>query len=409
MQFTRLLRNESVTVAEMATCAGERTAPAAAGREVLAIQDSSELVFGGKKARARGFGPIGRGGATGGLLLHAMLAVDALTGGVLGAVDLQVRNRAGRRPKHRRARLTAQKESQRWLDGMTRAATVLAAAQRITVIADSESDIYEEYARRPANVHLITRVAQDRRLADSMGTSLLALADGLPEQARHTVTIPAAPGRPQRQAVLALRFAPVRIRKPKHGAGPDLPACVEMELVDIREVDAPAGVTAIHWRLLTTHRVDTPQAARMILDFYRRRWIIEDYFRTLKTAGFDIENCEIADPDAMTRFVGAAACAAVRVLQLVRARDGASAQAIPDAFEPGDQPILEAINATLEGKTQRQKNPHPRGSLAYAAWVIARLGAWDGYYGKPGPKVMRIGLQQFHAIRYGHQLRAHNV
>lgn len=111
----------------------------------------------------------------------------------------------------------------------------------------------------------------------------------------------------------------------------------------------------------------------------------------------------------MTRFVGAAACAAVRVLQLVRARDGASAQAIPDAFEPGDQPILEAINATLEGKTQRQKNPHPRGSLAYAAWVIARLGAWDGYYGKPGPKVMRIGLQQFHAIRYGHQLRAHNV
>lgn len=268
MQFTRLLRNESVTIAEMATCAGERTAPAAAGREVLAIQDSSELVFGGKKARARGFGPIGRGGATGGLLLHAMLAVDALTGGVLGAVDLQVRNRAGRRPKHRRARLTAQKESQRWLDGMTRAATVLAAAQRITVIADSESDIYEEYARRPANVHLITRVAQDRRLADSMGTSLLALADGLPEQARHTVTIPAAPGRPQRQAVLALRFAPVRIRKPKHGAGPDLPACVEMELVDIREVDAPAGVTAIHWRLLTTHRVDTPQAARMILDFY---------------------------------------------------------------------------------------------------------------------------------------------
>jgi hypothetical protein len=35
----------------------------------------------------------------------------------------------------------------------------------------------------------------------------------------------------------------------------------------------------------------------MVLDFYRRRWIIEDYFRTLKTAGFDIEAAEIEDPN----------------------------------------------------------------------------------------------------------------
>ena len=50
-----------------------------------------------------------------------------------------------------------------------------------------------------------------------------------------------------------------------------------------------------------------------------------------------------------------------------------------------DQPLLEAFCATLEGKTERQKNPHPKGSLAYAAWVAARLGGWTGYYGKPGP------------------------
>ncbi|MGL4962523.1 MAG: hypothetical protein ACRC67_14925, partial [Inquilinus sp.] len=46
--------------------------------------------------------------------------------------------------------------------------------------------------------------------------------------------------------------------------------------------------------------------------------------------------------------------------------------------------LLEACCAQLEGKTQRQKNPHPKGSLAYAAWVCARLGGWTGYYGKPG-------------------------
>ena len=64
IQFSRFLHNEAVTVAEMAATAAARTAGLVAGRDILAIQDSSELVFGGKEARARGFGPIGRGGGT---------------------------------------------------------------------------------------------------------------------------------------------------------------------------------------------------------------------------------------------------------------------------------------------------------------------------------------------------------
>jgi hypothetical protein len=111
----------------------------------------------------------------------------------------------------------------------------------------------------------------------------------------------------------------------------------------------------------------------------------------------------------MMRFVGAAACAAVKVLQLVRARDGDTDQTIADAFDAADQPLIEALSRKLEGKTVRQKNPHPKGTLAFAAWVIARLGSWDGYYGKPGPKIMRIGLQDFQMIKYGHHLEPRNV
>jgi hypothetical protein len=111
----------------------------------------------------------------------------------------------------------------------------------------------------------------------------------------------------------------------------------------------------------------------------------------------------------MTRLVGAVAIAGVTVLQLVRARDGTTDQMLEEAFDPADRPLLEALSHQLEGKTQRQKNPHAKGTLAYAAWVIARLGAWDGYYGKPGPKVMRLGLQDFQLIKYGHQLGPKNV
>ncbi|WP_425428283.1 hypothetical protein [Bosea psychrotolerans] len=72
-----------------------------------------------------------------------------------------------------------------------------------------------------------------------------------------------------------------------------------------------------------------------------------------------------------------------------------------DAFMPGDAALLEACYARLEGKTARQKNPHPKGSLAYAAWVCARLGGWTGYYGKPGPIVMLEGWLEFQAMKRG--------
>jgi hypothetical protein len=96
-------------------------------------------------------------------------------------------------------------------------------------------------------------------------------------------------------------------------------------------------------------------------------------------------------------------------MQLVKARDGTTDQGLADAFDPADQPILEALSVQLEGKTPRQKNPHLRGSLAFASWVIGRLGGWTGYYGKPGPRIMRQGLDDFQRIKYGTTLRLENV
>lgn len=409
IQFWRFLHNDAVTVSEMAEHASACTGERVSGRDVLAIQDSSELCFGGQRARDRGFGPVGQGGQIGGLLLHAMLAVDADDGALLGLVDMQIFNRVGERPAHRRRRTTADKESQRWLDGMQNAAATLQTARRITVVADRESDIYEEFATRPPHVHLITRAGQNRRAeCDGSDGLLFELADGMPERGRFYVTIPAAPGRKARQAELALRYSRVSLRKPVHCHSKALPDAVVLTLVDVREVRKPAQGERVHWRLLTTHCVESLPQARMVLDFYRKRWIIEDYFRTLKTAGVNVEDADIEDPKSMERFVGAAAIAAVKILQLVRARDGTD-QVIADAFDPEDRSLLETVSKRLEGRTARQKNPHPKGTLAFAAWVIARLGSWDGYYGKPGPKVMRIGLQAFQHIKYGHSLERKDV
>jgi hypothetical protein len=414
MQFTRFLRNEAVTAVEMARHAGARTAQRVAGRDVVAIQDTSEIALGGRHARAAGYGVVGKGGASRGVLLHPTLAVEAGTGALLGLVSMQVWNRVDGEIVPRRKRATAAKESQRWLDGARQAGEVLAQAASITVVSDRESDFYELFVQRPEGVQLIVRACQNRRIelpAQEAGDGLLfSFIDGLSEQARFMANIPAAPGRGARTAELAIRFAPVVLRKPRNGADPTLPATVTVGLVDVRETSIPPdGSEPIHWRLLTTHTVADPAQARRVIDLYRQRWIIEEFFRTLKTAGFDIEAADISEPQAMINLVAAATIAAVTVKQLVQARDGNTDQQLTDAFDPDDQPVLEAVSAKLAGKTERQRNPHPKGSLAFAAWVIARLGGWTGYYGKPGAQVMRRGLQDFRAIKYGATLGRHDV
>ncbi len=414
MQFTRFLRNGSVTAGEMSRHAGERTARQVAGREVVAIQDTSELVLGGRRARAAGYGPVGKGSALGGLLLHPVLAVEAGSEALLGLVSMQVWNRPGGGQRStRRERSTAAKESQRWIDGMRQAGEVLAQAASITVLCDREGDMYELFAQRPANVQLIVRACQNRRIEQSAPTDeglLFAFIDSQPEQGRATVQVPAAPGRSARRAELAVRFAPVVLRRPLHGADPTLPKTLAVTLVEVRETAPPAdGSKPVHWRLLTTHTVADLAQAQRVVSLYRLRWIIEEFFSTLKTAGCDIEAADISEPRAMINLVAAATIAAVTIKQLVQARDGTTDQRLTDAFEPDDQPILEAVSVRLEGKTARQRNPHPKGSLAFAAWVIARLGGWTGYYGKPGPKVMRIGLVEFYAIKYGTTLVGHDV
>ena len=411
MQITRFLRNPSVTAEEMAAYAAQQTASRAAGRDVVVIQDTSDLSLGGRRAKAQGYGIIGKGGAARGLLLHPALVVDA-TGAVLGLADIRVRNRSGGQAGSRRKRKISEKESQRWLDGTTRAAEALAQANSITGVSDRESDIYEHFAACPPNMHLIVRSCQDRLIATNgadQKNRLYAHVDGQPEQGQIEVEIPRAPGRAARKARLAFRFGHIELRKPQNGARRDLPPTIPLTMVDVRETSDPGAGQPVHWRLLTTHEVTSIDEACRIIELYRMRWIIEEFFRTLKTAGFDIESADIGNPEVMIKFVTAVTIAGVTVMQLVKARDGTTGRPLSDAFDPSDKPILDAVSAQLEGNTARQKNPHPKGSLAFTAWVMGRLGGWTGYYGKPGPQVMRRGLEAFQRIKLGFQLGMRNA
>ena len=146
--------------------------------------------------------------------------------------------------------------------------------------------------------------------------------------------------------------------------------------------------------MITTHQVHDIADARRIIGFYRARWTIEQVVPTVKTKGFDIES---PAPDAegpLEKLVTAILIAAIKVMQFVAEREGKAKRPLADVFDPDDQPALERVCRSLEGKTEKQKNPHPKDSLAYAACVLAKLGGWTGYYGKPGPMVILRGLNR---------------
>ena len=409
LAFRRFLDHSAVSHTEMLATAGRYTGQRAAGRHVLAIQDTTEFNFPSHAVSKRGFGRSGNDRDLG-LFLHPTIAVDASHGGMIGLVGAQIINRTAAKVENPKPRPIEEKESYRWLLAAEEAADVLGAAACITVVADREGDIYEQFARRPEGVHLLTRAAQDRCLADA--GRLFATIDAWPEQHRETIDLPQLPGRRARRACLALRFGAVSLRRPPT-ADKGLAPSVDLFVVDVVEVDAPEGVEPLHWRLLTTHEVTTTEQARQIVLWYRMRWTIEQVFRTLKSAGVQVDQSQVTHARRFVKLAVVALIAALRIMQLVIGRDGRTAQSMADAIDPANETALKALNGSLEGRTEKLKNPHPLASLAWLAWIVSRLGGWSGYtsrgYKPAGPKTIARGLLRLDAFLEGWKLANHSA
>src|SRR5271167_947962 len=403
--FGRFLASENVTVERLIAGWSEQTASAVAGRHVIAIQDTSDINFRTTAERRRGLGEVGKGMGHG-VLVHAMVAVDADNGACLGLVAGSVYTRKGRVEVPHAKRKLADKESRRWIDTAAAAKTLLAQAACVTVVGDRESDIYALWATLPGeNFHLLTRVMHDRAVAG--GGLLSSAAAELPFAASRTVELAATHDRPARKAVLSQRFCAVEVLRPDGPDAKDLPQSVSLRLVEVVERDPPEGVEPVYWRLLTTHAIADAAAAWRIVDWYKLRWTIEQLFRLMKLHGLRIEDSQLASADKLLKLAAIAARAAAVILQLVQAREGRSGEPASNAFGRSETNVLESLNAHVQGRTALQQNPHASHSLAWAGWIIAKLGGWDGYPSSrpPGPITFRHGLQYFHAFVDGWERR----
>jgi hypothetical protein len=408
----------------MLSTVADHTAMAARGRHVLAIQDTTELNFSGHTGSKRGFGVVGNGRDIG-LFLHPVIVLDAgdgdprqvgHAGGILGLADANIYSRkrapAGgrksREAQRKRPRPIAKKESGRWIKGVQAADRVLAEASMVTVIDDREGDIYEKFVTpRAVHVHLLGRADHDRVMSN--GVKLFASMAALPNVVGQLIHIPAKGSQPARLAQTRVSWQEVEFVRPRVGYKVKrMPPTVKLRAVRIEEVDPPEGVKAILWLLLTTHAVTCLADALQIVGWYRARWTIEQVFRAMKSQGFAVEDSQIETPGVMSKLILAVLIAALRTMQLVYARSGTTGQKLSDAIDADAEPLIEKLVAKLEGKTEKLKNPHAKGTLARLSWVVGRLGGWDGYDGhgyKPaGPITMGRGMLRFDAIREGWEI-----
>jgi hypothetical protein len=402
-QAGRFFANEKVTAAKIVEGWSLQAAAAVSGRHILAIQDTTEVKFPTRAQRRRGLGPVKKGNAYG-LLAHVMIAVDAGSHACLGLVGGDVWSRDGVVTEHHRDRPLSERESRRWIETAERAKDVLASAAMVTVVADRESDIYPAWASVPRpGFHLLSRAMVDRRLAG--GGNLFSAAESFAVAGTRKIILPARqPDRAARTATVEIRFGEVEICRPRDEQDRDLPKTVPLRLIEVREVEPPDGVEPVHWRLLTTHDVADATKAWEIVGWYQARWTIEQLFRVTKSQGLQLEDSQLASADRLVKLAAVAIKAACIDMQLVQERDGKHQLPASTVFTEDEAETIEALIPQLEGKTERQKNPHPIRGLARAGWVIARLGGWNCYYKPPGPITFRRGMEQFHAIHRGRLL-----
>jgi hypothetical protein len=414
----RFFDNDKVTFAKVLAPHYERTLQRLAGHEVvLLVQDTTEIDLTRPQQEVVGAGDLD--GSRRGVFLHLMHAFTP-DGTPLGTVWADCLNRTEPAPvetageKRQRLRRTPieQKESMRWLTGLREARKVAAKLPQAQCICvnDSEADIYELFAEPRGEsdasaVHWLIRACHDRTVTDEpsgsshlreqvMNAAVLYELDLRIRQRESMTTVEKRArrlSRPARQAHVQVRAATVTLRPPRR-EDRALPA-VTVNVVLVSEPNPPAGEEAVEWILVTTLPIETPEQARLVVEYYCVRWNIEILFRTLKS-GCRIEWRRFEHVDRISRCLALYLIVAWRTLFVCR-----MGRECPDAdcetlFEPCE---WKAVWVAVHRKEPPAKKPR----LSEMVHLVATLGGYiERPKSEPGPQTVWTGLQRMYDLAW---------
>ena len=317
----RLLHQEKVTHEALSLPHWQATHRAAGTttNPVLFIQDGSQLDF-----TFRDVEDIGRIGDNNGqgLLIHTTMAVDpAEPVSILGLAHQIVWVRHGEAYKRHETRMQryhrADRESSHWSDAIAAIGPAPQGACWVSV-GDRESDIFHYWKKaKGLGWECLLRLKSDRRILAEDGTlfKLKSWLSKLPCMAKERLELRARTGRTARMAQLSLAWGKIQILPPRNDPESNRASPLTAWVLHIWECDAEEGQKPLEWILLSTLAVENAEQAYERVEWYRRRWLIEQYHKALKT-GCGMENSQLQDGAALRRLLGFLSIVAVRLLQV---------------------------------------------------------------------------------------------
>ena len=404
--YYRLLANKRFSFEDILRSEGLSMERSCIDRHILVLGDSTEIRLETKADHYEDKESIGylSSNSNRGLLAHPSIALDADNLWVLGLCDLLIWGR----PKAKQKKTTTlrdslpleEKESYKWFLGVKGSEEVLAQAKQITYVFDREADILSLFHQiDEQDSEFVIRIKHDRKLLDGKTKISEVLAQS-PHRSQRELFIRGGKsrknaygrqikGRSQRRAKLDICYQQIQLSKSKR----------PYYVLDVLESSdsVPQGEAPIHWRILTSHTINSPSDAWKILAFYAHRWLIEELFRIVKSKGFQLESVQVRSLSSVRKIIAMTMAAGLKVLQLSLAKSQQTQLPIELIFSKQEIFVLKLLSTKLEGKTEKLKNPYPDKYLIFAYWVFARLGGWKGYLKKrpPGPITLLRGVNRF--------------
>jgi hypothetical protein len=386
---SRFLRTQEVTPKKLIEGYARESCGSITESHVLVVEDTTELNFAWRKKNIPGLGPTGNGEDQG-FFMHPAIVIEPKEGHVLGLAGLEVIKREyGERTTENEAHKGKEiedKESYRWITVPREGCENLPDRIIKTVVADREADIYDLFlmhhkGEMGKNVELLIRASRNRKIGEGEGY----LFDEIETWERvHGVEIEvsATKKKPKRTAVCGIRYGKITMEIPKtqrHRKGKE--RIPEIYVVDVREENPPDVSDAVHWTLLTTWEVNTIEEALQKVEWYRRRWLIEELFRVLKS-GYQVESVRFEDGHALMNWCALRLMMAIKVMYLRTHREDERPETAKDAFTDIEIEVLEACEDELIPEKSTIHRP-PKKTNAWAALLVAILG---GYKATPSAK-----------------------
>jgi hypothetical protein len=373
-------------------------------RVVRIVHDTTTFRFPGER---EGLGRI-RGGANG-FLAHVALAIapdetrEPL--GVLGVrpfIHQDAVAHAGMTPSQRvkaaRDKPRESRESSRWEKLAIHVSNTLPDGVRALHVMDQEADDYDLLAElHKANLGFVIRACPDRKTSDGQLCAKDVLAKKPaklfravplnPRSARKAIVSRGGhPARAERIATLKIRWGQITIRRRQYNQSNVRE--LAFWAVHVFEPNPPVGEEPIEWMLFTSEEVNTLADAACVIDHYRARWLIEEFFKALKT-GCAIEKRQLTSFDGLVRTLAIFIPIAWRLLvlrSLGRAPKQRPARCVLDV----EQLLL---LRTLLSKRGYSLPTNP--TIRDAMLGIAALGGHVRTNGDPGWLVLGRGFTRF--------------